>query len=199
MRKLLLHLTAITGISCTTTRLPPPQVGYLKFDNDLPGTLEEFEEGRYSRYFQIPAHLINLARVKRAAAEPRQGPGMNFDLIDRIFPTGEYLVILDSYKNWQYVVSPLHQKKGWVHKNAIVSANAVPPSLKNLLMPKSFIPKVFPRTRHIAQTAINNSRSQNLRTPKGQSFYAIRTFVDKVLVIIPQTNQLAWLANEDII
>lgn len=181
--------------SCSSTPPAPPPAIVIQPASILPETFTKQPSQPANPYLHIPERVLGVALIDRPKAELRQGPGFQFQLEDRLLPHGTRVVIIERSSFWRRVFAPEYKTWGWVHYQTLKMVDE-----KDGLMTFDArrLPKVF-AVRPI-ETAYNFGNLSKLKVtiPKGAGFTKIRERGGKVLVVVPETRSLLWLAKEDV-
>lgn len=200
MRRIQISIRALLCFSlaaCSTPRSEPdtPQTLDIQSASILPEYFTKSGLKDDHTFFRIPEQALGLALIKRPKAELRQGPGLHFELEENLLPQGTRVFIIERSAFWRRVFAPDLKIWGWVHRKTLRMAEQ-----KDALLtvnPRG-LPKVF-AARPI-ETAYNFGNLSELKVsiPKGAGFLKVRERGDKVLVILPDTRSLLWLAKKDV-
>lgn len=181
--------------ACSTTSPAPTPIPVIQPASVLPESFSKNSSDPLNPYFHIPERVLGVALINRSKAELREGPGLQFQLEDQLLPHGTRVVIIERSSFWRRVFAPEFKAWGWVHFQTLKMIDD-----KDGLMTFDArrLPKVF-AVRGI-ETAYNFGNLSKLKVsiPKGAGFIKVRERGGKVLVILPETRSLLWLAKEDV-
>lgn len=140
----------------------------------------------------IPDKLLKQGVISRNRAEPREGPGLQYQLTESIFPKGEEVIILSKHSYWKKVLNPKTGDLGWIHEGSLKTLK--PKGHSITIQPKK-LPKVF-AIKNISRAYEHPRKNRiDVKIPKGRAFYTLRQNKDKILVIIVETKSLLWLSR----
>jgi hypothetical protein len=161
----------------------------------LPPSFSRELAGIAARDLNVPPTMLTVAEVARPRAELRAGPGVQFELGDALLTQGTPVICFGRVGVWQRVLVPGTWQKGWVHHQALASPK---PSDKRMTVPHHLLPTVL-AVRPIG-TVMSYPQRHALKVsiPTGTMFRTLTQAGGRVLVWVPETNSVMWIAHTDV-
>lgn len=161
-----------------TTKLP---VGY------------EYNTDRLNSMGLFDGSFFNNVITTRNNVEMRHGPGVRFDLKDKIYPKDTIGIVTESIGNWVKFIPVGGGITGWIHAKTVRSYNQT----EKITMSFRKLPIVT--AVHRVTKVFDYKSLEKFATiiPKGTAFVALKKHKWRLLVWIPQTNSLAWVSQRD--
>ncbi|MBQ47117.1 MAG: hypothetical protein CMP10_06520 [Zetaproteobacteria bacterium] len=154
----------------------------------------------------LPSRLIDAGVIKRPNAELRTGPGPQYEIFNELLFKDDVVVTFEKVGQWRKVVltepfsdiafsnKPPHTRKGWVHSKSYM--NLTPQ--RYIKIKKSSLPVVFSLKKISRAWSFHNGKEEKVEIPDQTMFRVIRQTKDKVLIVIEETQSIAWLSLNDV-
>lgn len=192
-----LWICAALSQACTTAQPPPerPKVAALKTQDQMP-LLVDNDANLLPDYqfLDIPESALDLKTIARAKVEVREGPGVQYGLLDRVLTASDLLIQIGSTGVWRKIYEPKTETIGWVHAQTLKPAEAKRLAIR---INKAYLSKVFTNKDNPKGETFQLQKSFVLKASKGAPFYALQKKRDKILVVIGATKSLVWLSKRD--
>jgi hypothetical protein len=179
----------ITGCSTApSSKIQKPEIVAEK--TVLPKTFDQVDP---TKKILASDDLVDIASIGRKTAELRQGPGIEYPLVDQPLKMGDPVVLYQKIGNWQKIISPYKDIIGWVHVKTLSSSQK---GEKLIELDTAKLPRIF-AVRDISVAWDQQDRKLQVDIKKGSSFSALKQTDHLVLVFLPQTNSAIWLRQRD--
>ncbi|MBP6217488.1 MAG: hypothetical protein KA436_02755 [Oligoflexales bacterium] len=143
----------------------------------------------------VPSSLVQTSEVRKDYVELRAGPGSAYPLEKRLLNKGEKLVLLSRIGSWRKVLALRDHEKGWAHIKTLGPGH----SKETLTIRTKDLPTVYTKKLISTVQAYTKDREPlSVVIPKGTTLGCFQKFSNRVLVWVPSTNSVAWIAAEDI-
>lgn len=172
-----------------------PTILLVDSETKLPDLFRQASTGEVEKKIRLPSGMLSISNISRRVAELREGPGVQFEIIPQILLKDTPVFETNRIENWVKVVAPTKDISGWLHKDTLQSMRTFDRSfdVRVELLPKVFLAKEIDRIEKF-----RTSEKIFKRLPKGTFFYKLKEEKSRVLVIIIETNSLAWLNRSDL-
>lgn len=183
-----LILATLMVSSCATNSPVKPSL-----ETEIP---EDFHDNNklLSGTAVLPAQTLELLEVVRNRAELRKGPAITYDLENEIANKGDVGILLSSKGVWKKVYWIDSEKSAWVHGKATAQMRNSPKQISVDLKKLPVVAAYKPTSRIYDYSSIKRIK---VDIPKGTTFIVLKKHKWRLLVWLPQTNTLAWVAQRD--
>ncbi|SMF67114.1 SH3 domain-containing protein [Pseudobacteriovorax antillogorgiicola] len=171
---------------CTSTPKTTPPVASKTIPFDSSDWLSE----NIPETIPFDTKILPVFQVSRRFAELRQGPGLEFPLLDKPLKQGELAIRLYRFQYWYKVVSPESGAKGWVHRKTLSKAKGVK---KHIKLSSQALPNVFVSKPGAALYDYQSKKKIDVSLPAGYRFKALNHKGPFVLIYLPKTHSVAWI------
>ncbi|MFW7382012.1 MAG: hypothetical protein ACOH5I_24615 [Oligoflexus sp.] len=144
----------------------------------------------------VPTEILKIAATSRPTVEVREGPGVQFPLLDQILVTNTLVVLINQHKIWTKVYIPDRQTEGWVHQQTYQSMQNPPIFLE---LPLERLPLVSTRRRLRQIFDYQSKKPLSFSAPKGHVFRCLAKQGNMFLIYLPETRSIAWIKAGDVI
>lgn len=167
----------------------------IKRDTVLPPSFAQTLPDAGERRLLVPAEMLTVSEIVRPKAEVRGGPGVQFELADKVLVQGTAVLVFDKVGVWRKIVVMATSQTGWVHAQTL--AEPKPSDVPMLVDPRR-LPTVL-AMREVEQ--VRSFPAQNpvkTKVPKGAMFRSLMYADAGTLVLLPETNSVMWISGKDV-
>lgn len=144
---------------------------------------------------EVPAGMLLTSEIARPRAELRTGPGIQFELSDRILTQGTRVIVFMHVGVWAKVIVPGSWQSGWVHGQTLAESK---PNAKPMTVDMTRLPTVL-ALRPVQSVGSFPSQSKlPVEIPKGAMFHSLRFAENDALIYLPDTNSVMWMSRKDV-
>lgn len=145
---------------------------------------------------QVPPGMVLLSEIARPRAELRTGPGIQFELADKILTQGTRVIVFMKIGVWAKVIVPSGTwQSGWVHGQTLAEAK---PNEKPLTIDVNRLPTVIALNRIATVESFPDQVKLSVEIPKGAMFRSLRFADNDALIYLPDTNSVMWMSRKDV-
>jgi hypothetical protein len=175
-------------VSCATSSIIKPEL-----KTELPRDFNSQNE-LLSGKALLPAHTLELLEVVRKRAELRKGPAITYDLKDKTALKGDVGIPLNTKGVWKKVYLIESGTSGWIHGKTVSSLEGNPKMI-SVDLKKLPVVAAYKPTKTIYDYP--TIKKLDVDIPKGTTFIVFKKYKWRLLVWLPQTNTMAWVAQKD--
>jgi hypothetical protein len=147
------------------------------------------------RNIAVPRELLQLRQIRTSKGALRQGPGIQFELEDKLLASGESVVALMHSKLWVYVLEPVSRARGWLHQDSLgpLSLEEEERLPATLVLDVSALPTVFTKTQVGLVQSYPRREPRKVAISSGQRFFALRSETKDILLLTPSQDGVFYL------
>lgn len=187
--------TEATAVQTPKTR-PRANAEALNADTRLPDTFGKPLASSKAGLVKVPPGMLLLSEIVRPRAELRTGPGIQFELSDRILTQGTRVIVFMKVGVWAKVVVPGNGwQSGWVHGQTLAAAR---PNDKPMTIDPNRLPTVIALNPVGSVASFPEQKELPVTIPKGAMFRSLRFADKKALIYLPETNSVMWMSRKDV-
>lgn len=181
--------------TASTTTVAKKPATAVKAATVLPATFGTKLETKDGPLILVPTGMLAVAKVSRPRAEVRSGPGVQYELADKVLPLGTSVMVFDKVGVWQKVVVMKTSQTGWIHSQALTEPRSsdVPMRVDVRRLPTVLAlhdvdsVQSFPALDVLAA-----------KVPRGVMFRTLRYADNGTLVWLPETASVMWMSRKDV-
>jgi hypothetical protein len=189
---------AITLVMCSMIFSQCRHAGQPELDQDDSSGLTqrpaERAAGTQENLIIQPQALL-VSQVARPKAELREGPGVEFGLLDQTLPMHTAVVMLELKDVWQKIFVPQLGVTGWVHSKSLGLSRL---NDEAMMLPAIKMPIVTAVKVITSASSFPDNQPMRITVSRGQVMVLLRRALGKNLVVLNDTRSLAWIAQEDL-
>ncbi len=144
---------------------------------------------------QVPAGMLLVSEIARPRAELRTGPGIQFELADKILTQGTSVILFMKVGVWAKVIVPGSWQSGWVHAQTLAEAK---PNAGPITIDMNRLPTVLALHPVAAVASFPEQAKLLVEIPKGAMFRSLRFAENDALIYLPDTNSVMWMSRKDV-
>lgn len=203
--QILSGVTILALVACQTTEAEPKVAKrskpkavvseVLKAETDLPEAFGKPLSASKSGLVQVPSGMLLVSEIARPRAELRTGPGIQFELADKILTQGTKVLVFMKVGVWSKIIVPGSWQQGWVHGQTLAEAK---PNDRAMTIDMNRLPTVL-ALRPIDQVETYPAQAKvPVAIPKGAMFRSLRFAENEALIWLPDTNSVMWMSRKDV-
>lgn len=167
----------------------------VKGDTLLPGAYGTTLADPGERRLLIPAEMLTVSEIVRPRAEVRSGPGVQFELTDKVLLQGADVLVFDKVGVWRKIVVMATSQTGWVHAQTL--AEPRPSDVPMIVDPKR-LPTVLAMREVDQVRSFPEQAPVKTKVPKGAMFRSLMYADAGTLVLLPETSSVMWIPGKDV-
>lgn len=144
---------------------------------------------------QVPAGMLLMSEISRPRAELRTGPGIQFELADKILTQGTKVIVFMKVGVWAKVIVPGNWQSGWVHGQTLAPTQL---NAKVIVIDMSRLPTVLALHPVDSAASFPAQTKLSVEIPKGAMFRSLRFAENDALIYLPATNSVMWMSRKDV-
>lgn len=144
---------------------------------------------------QVPAGLLTVSEIARPRAELRTGPGIQFELSDKILTQGTKVIVFMKVGVWAKVAVPGTWQSGWVHGQTLAEMK---PNPHAMTIDVNRLPTVLALRPVTTVASFPDQTKLPVSIPKGAMFHSLKFAENEALIYLPDTNSVMWMSRKDV-
>ncbi len=144
---------------------------------------------------QVPAGMLSVSEIARPRAELRTGPGIQFELSDKILTQGTKVIVFMKVGVWAKIAVPGIWQTGWVHGQTLAETK---PNPKAMAIAIDRLPTVLALRPISTVESFPRQEKLPVSIPKGAMFHSLRFAENDALIYLPDTNSVMWMSRKDV-